>query len=94
MNHDEENRPKLMQDKVLDVLTGNGKAQRVKSKATQVDVYTQGGDSFTVQVNGRVVHIGNTSSNNLDNAVSKALEKLTSKLVAEGKKFTVTRYDL
>lgn len=86
-------RPELMQDKVLEVLGAN-RVKRVKSKATQIDVYTQDGDSFTIQVNGKVVHIGNTSSNNLSNAISKALEKLTNKLITEGKPYKVERYDL
>lgn len=94
--HQRLGRAEMIQDKVLDVLTGRGTLKRVRKGGAQVDVYIdRKGGSFTVQVNGRVVKIKNIgSSTKLENAVADEVAEVTKALASKGKSFNVYQYDI
>lgn len=86
----------MIQDKIIDVLTGGGKPRRVRKVATTVDVYIdRPGRSFSIQVNGKFIKAKNVDTPaRIDKAVEDAVTETTKALTEKGKTYKVTHYEV
>lgn len=86
----------MIQDKIIDVLTGGGKPRRVRKTVAAVDVYIDRADrSFSIQVNGKFIKAKNVGAPaQVDKAVEGAVAETTKALTEKGKAYKVTQYEV